>query len=107
MYSKKHFNSFRAAGNTSQADDLSRPLSPPIGSLFRTLSITDISNVARESRDEEPAEITSCEYIASYNWMESKTPTVVVPGAPACLLHAFLADFYRCSTSLDTAICAI
>ncbi|MCJ1357805.1 MAG: hypothetical protein MMC33_007801 [Icmadophila ericetorum] len=46
------------------------------GTLLETLKLQEVK------QPESPPKITGCEYISSYNWMDSKTPTILVPGAP-------------------------
>ena len=44
------------------------------GTLLETLKLQEVK------QPESPPKITGCEYISSYNWMDSKTPTILVPG---------------------------
>jgi len=70
---------YRSA-NTSRAGDVPRSASPPIGSLLQTLSTTNVHNASHNDQDTEPVEISCCEYIASYNWLDRGTPTIAIPG---------------------------
>lgn len=52
--------------------------SPPRGPVLTKLSEGDL-NVASEVKSQD-AKITDCEYVASYNWLNRKEPTILVPG---------------------------
>jgi hypothetical protein len=58
-----------------------QPPSPPLGPILTTLSGDNLG----EPRDlnEHSAVINSCEDIASYNWLNEKNPTILVPGLNA------------------------
>ncbi|PSN66895.1 hypothetical protein BS50DRAFT_600499 [Corynespora cassiicola Philippines] len=51
----------------------------PLGKLLQTIKPSDLLSVNLPLGD--PA-ITNCNDIASYNWLNSATPTIVVPGRP-------------------------
>jgi hypothetical protein len=59
-----------------------RPPSPPLGPLLTTLDEEDLANSL--DLQEYPARITCCKDVASYNWVDEKEPTILVPG-----LHSF------------------
>lgn len=45
--------------------------------------LVEISRLGLESSAPTEATITDVEHLASYNWIEASTPTIVVPGSPA------------------------
>lgn len=55
-----------------------RPPSPPLGQVLATLSDVDLANPSDLS--EYSAKISSCEDVASYNWLNEQEPTILVPG---------------------------
>ena len=55
-----------------------RPPSPPLGQVLVTLSDVDLANPS--DLFEYPAKISSCEDVASYNWLNEQEPTILVPG---------------------------
>jgi hypothetical protein len=46
----------------------------PSGKLVKVIKVSDLSNV------ETSPKIERCEYVASYNWLDLKYPTILVPG---------------------------
>jgi hypothetical protein len=70
-----------------QRVELTRPPSPPLGSLLTTLSQDDLANSA--DLHEYSARIICCEDVVSYNWLNEKEPTILVPG-----LHALSVSQY-------------
>jgi hypothetical protein len=55
-----------------------RPQSPPLGSVLTTLREDDLAN--SPDLHEYPARIIGCKDVASYNWLNKKEPTILVPG---------------------------
>jgi len=49
-----------------------------LGPVLTTLREDDL--VKSPDLDEHPARITCCEDVASYNWLDRKEPTILVPG---------------------------
>jgi hypothetical protein len=47
----------------------------PLGDLVKEFRISNLSLKPIDS-----VEITDCQYVASYNWLNDKVPTIVVPG---------------------------
>ena len=43
---------------------------------MKTVDVSDLD----EEDQLKPATITDCHYVASYNWLNKKVPTIVVPG---------------------------
>ncbi|KAF2127933.1 hypothetical protein P153DRAFT_376859 [Dothidotthia symphoricarpi CBS 119687] len=50
----------------------------PLGSLIELLHV---SSLEAKSDDTTPG-ISHCQYVASYNWLNENTPTIIVPGKP-------------------------
>jgi hypothetical protein len=48
------------------------------GALLASISVPQI-NLGPLLEDEKPA-IQDCQYLASYNWLDTKSPTILVPG---------------------------
>lgn len=55
-----------------------RPPSPPLGNLLDEISVDNLYGPSY--LDEAYLKITDAEYVASFNWVESGTPSIVVPG---------------------------
>ena len=55
-----------------------RPPSPPLGQVLATLSDVDLTNPS--DLYGYPAKISSCEDVASYNWLNEQEPTILTPG---------------------------
>ncbi|KAF1851482.1 uncharacterized protein K460DRAFT_298555 [Cucurbitaria berberidis CBS 394.84] len=53
----------------------------PLGKLLQTLQASDL--IPEQNGLSHKAAITDCQYIASYNWLNNSTPTIIVPGKPA------------------------
>jgi hypothetical protein len=55
-----------------------QPPSPPLGPVLRTLSEDELG----KSLDlyDHAAGISCCQDLASYNWLNEKEPTILVPG---------------------------
>lgn len=51
---------------------------PPLGPLLSSLSKSDFNQDAKDY--ESRSAISGCKVIASYNWLDKKDPTIVVPG---------------------------
>ncbi|KAH8623573.1 hypothetical protein IG631_22052 [Alternaria alternata] len=47
----------------------------PLGDLVKVFRSSDLS-----LKPADLAEISNCKYVASYNWLNGKVPTIVVPG---------------------------
>jgi len=61
-------NSWRQPARTPQAQE------QPLGNLVTSIDIPDLSRVETQPKIED------CEYVASYNWVDDKVPTILVPG---------------------------
>jgi hypothetical protein len=55
----------------------------PLGPLLHTISQGSIESLLLD--DPLNNTISDCELVASYNWLDEKTPTIVVPGEDRCL----------------------
>lgn len=49
----------------------------PLGDLIKEIQSSDLSLMPIDL-----AEISDCQYVASYNWLNDKQPTIVIPGMP-------------------------
>ena len=52
--------------------------SRPLGELLATLKFTDLGHAGHDALVD--ATIRDCSYVTSYNWLDVKSPTVVIPG---------------------------
>ena len=50
----------------------------PLGELLRVIRDTDLES--ENSTSPHDVTITGCQYIASYNWLSDKKPTIIMPG---------------------------
>jgi hypothetical protein len=57
--------------------DIIRSPSPPRGEI---LGMIFQHELAEQLGVKEEAKITGCEYLASYNWLNKKAPTIIIPG---------------------------
>lgn len=71
-------SSWRGSGRQHGPDtwrqQISTPQEQPTGDLVTSVKVSSLSRV------ETPPKIDDCEYLASYNWVEGKNPTILVPG---------------------------
>jgi hypothetical protein len=51
----------------------------PLGELLQTLYLSDIKPEP-ERFAAATTQITDLKYVASYNWLDGKSPTIMVPG---------------------------
>lgn len=67
--------------STYYESTIQRPPSPPLGPLLQTLSEANLLAADQaQSSCGEPAEITECAYVASFNWLDRDEPTILIPG---------------------------
>ncbi len=52
---------------------------PPLGPIIESLFTSDIE--ADAGKYASTAVIKDCELVASYNWLDKKEPTILVPGS--------------------------
>ncbi|KAK6330663.1 hypothetical protein TWF718_002860 [Orbilia javanica] len=75
----------------------------PLGNLVAKITTKDIDLTASNGTLSAAAAITECEYVASYNWMNDSTSTIMAPGKPPLWtplsvphqLNEDAGDFYR------------
>lgn len=65
-------------GSWSRKSTYTPPPDPPLGSLLSTIKKKDL--VAGSEEHISSSRITDCEYVASFNWRNSRTPSLFVPG---------------------------
>lgn len=65
-----------------QTQTHAKPSTPslPLGPLLKSFSLDDLSG-SHHDKDGQ-VQITNCQVVASYNWMEKSKPTMVMPGTP-------------------------
>ncbi|KLU92444.1 hypothetical protein MAPG_11388 [Magnaporthiopsis poae ATCC 64411] len=57
---------------------------PPLGAMIKQLNADDlVEETSLDSTYKHDARITDSVLVASFNWRDGKTPTIVVPGRPA------------------------
>ncbi|EAA61292.1 hypothetical protein AN7245.2 [Aspergillus nidulans FGSC A4] len=64
----------------SRAD--AEPSAPAVGPLLSTITREDLDSNITSSSGKEFSMITDCRLVGSYNWLNRKSPTILVPGAP-------------------------
>lgn len=64
--------------HSTQPESKSLIESCPLGELLATLKITDLGYAGHNSPID--ATIKDCNYVTSYNWLDTESPTVVIPG---------------------------
>ena len=62
----------------ARKESVPQPRSPPLGPLLQTLRTEDFIEFHR--LDDERLAIKDCEDIASFNWLDKKEPTILIPG---------------------------
>ncbi|KAL8947730.1 MAG: hypothetical protein Q9222_006026 [Ikaeria aurantiellina] len=73
-------SSFSHGGQQSNQALPPQPPSPSIGPLLMTFNDSDLKDTL--TLNKEDLRITDCEDVASFNWINEKEPTIVVPGKP-------------------------
>lgn len=68
----------------------------PLGDLVKVFRSSDLS-----LKPLDLAEISDCQHVASYNWLNDEVPTIVVPGK-ALLLLQDVTNNRRQTPSVDT-----
>ncbi|KAL4748551.1 hypothetical protein BDW72DRAFT_214732 [Aspergillus terricola var. indicus] len=58
------------------------PSAPPVGSLLSTITRGELDSTINLSSSKKIPKITDCKLVGSYNWLNRKSPTILVPGAP-------------------------
>ncbi|KAL4912230.1 hypothetical protein BDW62DRAFT_216479 [Aspergillus aurantiobrunneus] len=59
------------------------PTAPALGSLLATITRSDLEDSFKTlSAGKEVPNITGCKLVGSYNWLDRKHPTILVPGSP-------------------------
>lgn len=60
---------------------------PPLGTILESVSVERLAKPALNLLS--AARITNTEFLASYNWLDRKTPTIVVPGIYLMSMFSF------------------
>ena len=63
-------------GRTDQKAEPS--MKAPVGELLRTITLSEVQ-LSLQFQDVVPI-IEDCEYVSSYNWLNQKQQTILVPG---------------------------
>ncbi len=90
--------SYRGGKWRKQERDKPDTPSPPYGELLVELNQHDISESSFSPK------IADCEYVASYSWLQSVSPTIIVPGIIAdrsFIIGCLLIARYRQTSSMD------
>ncbi|KAK1566192.1 geranylgeranyl pyrophosphate synthetase [Colletotrichum navitas] len=80
MYRQNKYNQFQSKSRWRKPEPETPSAAPPFGSLVETVDIAELSVTAGQF--EASAQVTSCELVASYNWLDKTAPSVLIPGAP-------------------------
>ncbi|KAI9700288.1 MAG: hypothetical protein M1836_002303 [Candelina mexicana] len=67
---------YRGFRSTVPSPATEPPPDLPFGEILATIDISATPT------SQDPPKIENCEYLASYNWLDRATPTIVVPGSP-------------------------
>jgi hypothetical protein len=79
----------RLKDNSGSGQKHSQPTEEhPLGQYLFTIKPDDLCSHGRTDR--VAASIDSCEYMASYSWVDAKSPTIMIPGMAALLEQIFL-----------------
>jgi len=71
---------YRGSSRRSNSGQFSSTPAPPFGLLLMTLTQGELD--AETLSEKGAPHITDCKYAASYSWVDSKVPTILVPGKP-------------------------
>jgi hypothetical protein len=64
--------------------------SATLGPIIQSLSLDDLQKSTKHSSD---ARITDCKVLASYNWLDKRSPSIAIPGLPSsCLFNRNQSD---------------
>ena len=85
------FAARRGRGGQVRSSPKSQPVKPdiqkyPLGQLLQSFYDYDFK-AEKEKIDFEPL-IVDCQYVASYNWLNHKTPTIMVPGKVSSMIFS-------------------
>ncbi|KAB8215016.1 hypothetical protein BDV33DRAFT_195617 [Aspergillus novoparasiticus] len=58
------------------------PAAPKLGSMLATISRAGLDSLANSSVKKDDPRITECTVVGSYNWLNRKNSTIVIPGKP-------------------------
>jgi hypothetical protein len=50
----------------------------PLGDLLEEIKLSELTTKS------DPAKISNCKVVASYNWLDTTLPTILVPGEISC-----------------------
>ncbi|KAK1675041.1 geranylgeranyl pyrophosphate synthetase [Colletotrichum godetiae] len=80
MYRRQKYEEFQRNPRWRRSKPAAASPVPPFGPLVETISVADLSKSALGL--ESSARVTDCQLVASYNWLDRTTPSIIVPGAP-------------------------
>ncbi|SPN99808.1 uncharacterized protein DNG_02660 [Cephalotrichum gorgonifer] len=75
-----HWPKSSYGGSWEKRSQVASTPAPPLGPLLSTIEQKDL--LAESAKYTESARITDCEYVASFNWRNSRRPSIFVPGNP-------------------------
>ncbi|KAL2851567.1 hypothetical protein BJY01DRAFT_244900 [Aspergillus pseudoustus] len=55
---------------------------PPLGLLLATINKRELQDLCQNEASNNRPQITECKVIGSYNWLNRKCPTILIPGSP-------------------------
>ncbi|KAL4903297.1 hypothetical protein BDW74DRAFT_157041 [Aspergillus multicolor] len=61
---------------------VTEPPAPVVGPLLATISRSELNLSSTSARAQEAPKITEPKLVGSYNWLNRKRPTILVPGSP-------------------------
>lgn len=102
-------SNIRRGGLARRASPAPELPDPPSGSLLATIHREDIIDTHPSPDDNNNHKITNCTVLASYNWLNRKSPTITVPGKygpPSHIHHAHKTNTcqHRPPTHMDTTL---
>ncbi|KAK1525704.1 geranylgeranyl pyrophosphate synthetase [Colletotrichum costaricense] len=80
MYRRQKHDQLQRNPRWRRSDPATTWPAPPFGPLVETVSVAELSKPALEF--ESTARVTGCQLVASYNWLDRTSPSIIVPGAP-------------------------
>ncbi|KAK2002736.1 geranylgeranyl pyrophosphate synthetase [Colletotrichum falcatum] len=80
MYRQKVYSQFQSKPRWRQPEPETSSPAPPFGPLVEKIDVAELSKPA--AKFEASARVTGCELVASYNWLDKTSPSVLIPGAP-------------------------
>ncbi|OHF03872.1 geranylgeranyl pyrophosphate synthetase [Colletotrichum orchidophilum] len=77
MYRRQKYDQFERNPRWRRPEPAPTSPAPPFGPLVETVSVASLSKSALKF--ESSAQVTDCQVIASYNWLDRTAPSILVP----------------------------